>query len=190
VLEASDDFHERRHHLSVAVNFLEARGGFDGRFSAFRATFAAFLLVFDVTRRFGALELALRARARRGFGARPRARRLFAERSAIGFRGDTRRVALCGSADGLTLGTRLFLAHVFGTTDRAFRLFAVDRALRALGLLALHLALGTSAHRVADGGARGVIALPAAHRVARSLLSFVDFDLRVDFSGDSQSQDT
>jgi len=192
VLESGDDFHERRHHFSVGVNFLEARGGFDGGFSAFRTTFATFLFVFNVTRRFGALELALRARARRGFGARPRARRLFTQRRAVRFRGDARGVALCGSADGLTFGTRLFLAHVLRATNRTFGLLAVDRALRALGLLALHFTFGARTDRVADRGARGIVALPAAGRVAIRFLAFVHFGFgfSVDFNSGREGQDT
>jgi len=148
------------------VNFLEARGGFQSAFSAFSTTFATTLFVFDVTRRFGALELTFGARAGRRFGARPRARRLFTERRAVRFRGDTSGVALGRSADSLAFRARVFLAHVFRATNRALRLFAVHSAFGAFGLLTLHLTFRTRADRVANRRARRVVALPSAGRVA------------------------
>jgi len=55
---------------------------------------------------------------------------------------------------------------VLGATNSANGLFAVNGALCAGGFLALHLALGTLAHGVADSRAGGIIALPLAHGVA------------------------
>jgi len=55
VFEVSHNFHETRLHFSVAVNFLEARGGFHCAFSSFRATFATALFVFNITGRFRTL---------------------------------------------------------------------------------------------------------------------------------------
>jgi hypothetical protein len=80
-------------------------------------------------------------------------------------------VALGGGADGLALGAVLLLAVVLGAADRAGGLLAVDDALSALNFLALHLALGASAHGVADSRASRVIALPTALRVALGLSS-------------------
>jgi hypothetical protein len=68
------------------------------------------------------------------------------------------------------LGARILLAHVLRAADRALGLLAVNSALRAFRLLALHFALGTSAHGVAHSRAARVIALPAARRVAVLLL--------------------
>jgi len=183
VLERRDDFHERRLHFSVRVDFFEARGGFQSAFSAFSTTFATTLFVFDVTGRFRALQFALRARAGGRFGARPRARRLLAERSAIGFRGDTRGVTLSRGANGLAFRARVFFTHVFRATDRALRLLAVDSAFSAFRLLALHLTFGARAHRVANSRARRVIALPATSGVAIFLSFLLRVDFRVDFGG-------
>jgi len=133
---------------------------------------AAFLLVLDVTGGLLALKLAFGTRASRGFGARPRARGFFTERGTVGFGGNASGVALGRGAHGFTLGAIAFLAEILGATNRALGLLAVNGALGALRLLALHLAFGTRAHRVADGRAGGVVALPSAFRVARSL--FVD----------------
>jgi len=41
------------------VNLFEAGSSSEGSFGSFSTTFAAFLLVFDITSRFGALELTL-----------------------------------------------------------------------------------------------------------------------------------
>jgi len=131
------------------------------------------------------LELALGTRASRGLGARPAARRLFTQRRAARFRGDTRRVALSRSTNRLAFRARVFLAHVLRATNAALGLFTVNRAFGALRLLALHLTFGTSADRVADGRAARVVALPAADRVtvllATRFLVGVQFHLRVHF---------
>jgi len=178
-LGVSDEFHERRLHRRIAVNLRERRhSGQSGGHALLAAAFAALLFVLHVASGFAALQLALGTRAGGGFGARPRARRLFAERSAVRFRGDTSGVALCRRANGLAFRARVFLAHVLGTTHRTLRLFAVDRAFGALRLLALHLALRACAHGVAHRRARRVIALPTTSRVAILLSLFaVGFDL-------------
>jgi hypothetical protein len=51
------------------MDFFEACSGFQSTFNAFSTTFATTLFVFDITRRFGALELTFGARAGRRFGA-------------------------------------------------------------------------------------------------------------------------
>jgi hypothetical protein len=174
------------------VNFLEARGSGDGAFGTFRATFATALFVFDVTSRFGALQLAFGARASRRFGTRPRARRLLTQRSTVRFRGNASGVTLGRSTDSLTFRARIFLAHVFRATNRAFRLLAVDSAFSAFRLLALHLTFGARAHRVANSRARRVITLPATSGVAVFLATFVHlhfgFDFRRSHSGDREDE--
>jgi len=75
-------------------------------------------------------------------------------------------VALSWGANGLALGTIFLLAIVLGATNAASGTFAVYDALSTGSLFAFHLALRTSAHRVADSRASWVIALPAARRVA------------------------
>jgi len=165
------------------VNFLEARGGFQSTFNAFRTTFATTLFVFNVTRRFGALELTFWARAGRRFGARPRARGLFTERRAIGFRGDTSGVTLSRGANSFTFRARVFFTHVFRAADRTFRLLAVNSAFGAFRLLALHLTFWASANRVAYSRAGRIIALPATGRVTIFFATFLRLDFSVDFRG-------
>jgi len=131
---------------------------------------AAFLLVLDVACGLLALQLTFGTRASGGFGARPRARGLFAQRGTVGFGGNTSGVALSRGANGFTLGAVSFFTQVLGASDRAFGLLAVNSAFGAFGLLALHFAFGASADGVADGRASGVVALPSALRVAVSLL--------------------
>jgi hypothetical protein len=180
-LERGHDLHERRFGFSIAVNFSEGRSVSQSETGTFAVALAAFLFVLDVASGFGALELAFRSWASRRLGARPRARRLFAQRGALRFRSDARSVALSRSADGLTLGARFLFAHVLRATNRAFGLLAVNSAFGASGLLALHLTFGTSTDGMADSRARGVITLPTADGVAiLALLSPLDF--RVDFS--------
>jgi hypothetical protein len=69
----------------------------------------------------------------------------------------------------------------------------VDSAFGAFRLLALHLAFGASADRVAHSRARRVIALPATSRVAIFFTTFLGFDFRFDFGGqrsnDAQGED-
>jgi len=178
VLNAGHDLDEGRLHLGDGRSLGERRGG---GLHVRGVALAAFLLVLDVTGGLAALQLALGTRAGGRLGARPRARSLLTEGSTVGLRGDAGRVALSRRADRLTLRARLLLAHVLGAADRALRLLAVDRALGAGGLLALHLALGTRADGMADGGAGRVVTLPAALRVAvlLALLTAVGLGLAV-----------
>jgi hypothetical protein len=113
-----------------------------------------------------ALQLALGTRAVGGLGALAGALQLLAHGRALGFGGRAGGVALGRGANGLALGAVLLLAVVLGAADRAGGLLAVNDALSALNFLALHLALGAGAHRVAHSRASGVIALPTALRVA------------------------
>jgi hypothetical protein len=186
VLGVSNQLHEGRFHLSRRVDLSEATGQFQGAFNTFSATFATTLFVFDITGRFGALELTFGARASRRFGARPRTRSLLTQRSTVRFRGNTSGVTLGRGTDSLAFRARVFLAHVFRATNRAFRLLTVNRAFSTFRLLALHLAFGTRAHRVANRRARRVIALPATSRVAVFLATTFRVDFGVHFRGDSR----
>jgi len=85
---------------------------------------------------------------------------------------------------GFTFGARVFLAHVFRATNRAFRLLAVYSAFCTFGLLTLHLTFGTRADRVTHSWARRIIALPTTSRVAVFFATFVDLYFRVDFRRD------
>jgi len=111
-------------------------------------------------------ELALGAGAESGLLALPVALGVLAHGSADGVGGNARGTALSGSADSLALRAVSLGAEILGAADVALRLVAVDLALGAGGLLAVNLALGALADRVALSGADGVIALPTAGRVA------------------------
>ena len=113
-----------------------------------------------------ALQLALGLGAVGRLGALVLASELFADRGTLGLGGRARGRAAGRLADGLALGAVVLLALVLGATDGADGLLAMDGALGARYLLALHLALGALAHRVANGGASRVVALPLADRVA------------------------
>jgi len=113
-----------------------------------------------------ALQLALGLGAVGRLYALVEASEFFADRGALGLRSLTGSVATSGLADRLALGASFLLALVLGAADGADRLLAVNRALSAGGLLALHLAFRALAHGVADSRANGVIALPLAVWVA------------------------
>ena len=113
-----------------------------------------------------ALELALGAGAVGGLGALVVAIEFLADRAALGLGSLASSVALSGLANGFALGATVLLAQLLGASNRANRLGAVNGALGASHLLALHLALGTSANGVANSRAGGVIALPLALGVA------------------------
>jgi len=113
-----------------------------------------------------ALQLALGLGAVGGLGALVLASQLLANGGTLGLGGRASGVAAGRLAHGLALGAVVLLALVFGATDGADGLLAMDGALGARYLLALHLALGALAHRVANCGAGGVIALPFADGVA------------------------
>jgi len=86
--------------------------------------------------------------------------------SALGLWSNAGGVATSRLADSLTLWAAVLLAQLLRATNSANRAFAVDGALGTGDLLTLHLALGASAHWVANSRACGIIALPFAHRVA------------------------
>jgi hypothetical protein len=91
---------------------------------------------------------------------------LLANGRALGFRSGAGSMALSRSTDGFTLGAVFLLAIVLGAADTAGRTLAVYDALSTGSLFALHLALRTSTNRVANSRASGIIALPAAIRMA------------------------
>jgi hypothetical protein len=113
-----------------------------------------------------ALKLALGLGAVGGLDALVVALELLAHGAALGLGRRAGGVALSRRAHSLALGAVLLLAKVLGAADRAHGAFAVHGALGAGGLLATHLTLGAGAHRVANGRAGGVIALPLALGVA------------------------
>jgi hypothetical protein len=119
-----------------------------------------------LARRSLALQLALGLGAVGRFYALVEASEFLADRLASGLRSLAGGVATGRLADRLALGASFLLALVLGATDGADRLLAVNRALSAGRLLALHLAFGALAHRVANGRASGVITLPLALGVA------------------------
>jgi len=138
-------------------------------FAAMGAAIRRALLILVLAGRVLANQLAFRARAGGWLLALPVALRGLAQGRAGGFRSLAGSVADGRRAHSLALRAALLLAHVFRAAHCALRLLAVHLALGAGSLLALHLALGS----LADGGAlcraNGIIALPAAVRVALSL---------------------
>jgi hypothetical protein len=129
-----------------------------------------------------ALELALGLCAVSGLDALVVALQLLADGLALGFWGSAGNVALSGLADVLALGALILLANLLGAADRALGLVAMNGALGAGGLLALHLAVGALANGVALGRALGVVALPLAVGVA--LLSGSDGEEGEDNNGE------
>jgi len=130
-------------------------------------------------------ELALGAGAESGLLALPVALGLLAHRGALGLGGSAGSTALSRSADSLALGAVSRLAEILGATNVALRLVAVDLACSARGLLAVHLALWSLAHRVAHSRARRIIALPSALRVA--LLGGL-LEIGIDLNGEDRAQ--
>lgn len=116
----------------------------------------------------GTLEFALGLSTVGGLGALLEAAELLANRLALGFRGGASGVANRGLADCLALGASLGFALISRAADGANGALAVNHALGAGSLFALHVTLGGRANRVADGRALGVIALPSTLRVALS----------------------
>lgn len=113
-----------------------------------------------------ALQLALGLGAVGGLDAFVEARQVLADGCALGGGGVAGGVAVSGLAHALALGAAVLLASVLGATNGAHGLLAVDGALRASDLLALHLAFRPLANRMAHRRASRVIALPFADRVA------------------------
>jgi hypothetical protein len=127
---------------------------------------AASVLQWSLAGGLLALELALGLGAVGGLGTLVGAGELFANGLALGFWGSASSVADGGLADRLALGASVLLALLLGAADRANGLLAMNSALGARSLLALHLAFRSLAHRVANGRALRVIALPLAVGVA------------------------
>jgi len=117
-------------------------------------------------------QLALGARAESRLLALPVALGLLAHGGAHSVGGSASSAALGRGAHSLALGAVSGLAQILRATNIALRLVTVDLAGSAGSLLAVNLALGSLAHGVALGGARGIIALPSALRVARSSFHF------------------
>jgi len=113
-------------------------------------------------------QLALGTRAQSGLLALPLALGILAHRSADSVGSSTSSTALSRSADSLALGAILLLAHVLGATNVTLGLVTVYLAGSARSLLAVDLALGAFADRVALSRAYGVITLPTALRMAIS----------------------
>ena len=113
-----------------------------------------------------ASELAFGLGAESGGLAFPGALGFLAERSTVGFGGSAGSSADSGAADGFTGWAVVHFAHLLGASDRADGFFAVNFTFGAFRGFAVHLAFGASAHRVAFGGADGVVAQPLALRVA------------------------
>jgi len=139
--------------------------------AAARTSHVGLLRLLVSARRLLAHKLALRTRAQGRLLALPVALRLLAHGSAVGVRSRACSAALSRGAHSLALGAVVRLTEILGASDVALGLIAVDLARCARRLLAVHLALGSLAHRVALGRARGIVALPSALRVARSLLA-------------------
>jgi len=110
-MQVMRDFHQRRLH--VRIDFAQAAGGLHGqRQIGSRARAAGSLFIRNVALWLLALQLALWSRARRWFGATPVALGFFAQRGAVGFRGNARGATLRRRANSLTLGALVLLAHV------------------------------------------------------------------------------
>ena len=86
----------------------------------------------------------------------------FTERGAVGFGGSAGGTAHGRAAHSLAFRAIFHLAHFLGAAHRARRLFTVHFALGAFVRFAVHLTVGARAHRVALGGADGVVAEPFA----------------------------
>jgi len=111
-------------------------------------------------------QLALGAGAQGGLLALPIALGLLTHRGAHGIGCSTSSTALGRGTHGFALGAIVGFAQVLGATNIALRLVAMNLAGGTRGLLAMNLTLRTLAHRVALSGARRVITLPSALRVA------------------------
>jgi len=156
---------ERRSVAAGGLGTAGSGGLGDGQLNVgLRASAASSRLL--LAGRLLALHLALGLGAVGGLDALVVAFELLADRAALGLGGRAGGVALGRGTDGLALGAVLLLAEVLGAADRANGALAVNGALSAGGLLAAHLALGAGADGVADRGALGVVALPAALGVA------------------------
>jgi len=133
-------------------------------------------------------KLALGARAESRLLALPVALGLLAHGGALSLGGSASSTALSRSADSLALRAVSGLAEILGATNVALGLVAMDLAGSARSLLAVDLALGALADRVADRRARRVIALPAALRVAL-LLGRLRLGINLDGEDRAQHQE-
>jgi len=175
-LDGVHHLHEGRHHLGDLRGLLDERvgsadgGGEVGLVGArAAASLSSFLAGANIASRALADKLALRLGAGDGLLALPVALGGLAHRGADSVGGLALGAAVSRGADGLALGAVLLLAQILRAADVALRLVAVDLALGALGLFAVDLALRALAHRVANGRADRVVALPSALRVAVAL---------------------
>jgi len=125
-------------------------------------------VVIHIASRLLALQLALRTSAVGGLEALLTAVELLADWRALRLGSHASGVAAGRLADGLALVAGQLLAGVLGASNGADGALAVNGALGARYLLALHLALRASAHWVANSRALRVVAHPLAHRVARA----------------------
>jgi len=163
------NFHEARFIGSsrrVGVGRGNSEVGVSGRA---RAATSFLFFIGNVALRLLALEFAFGSGAGGGLRARPVALCFLAQRRTVGLRSHTGCFAFSWCAHGLALGARVLFAHFLGATNGALRLLAVHGALRTLERLALHLTFWSGANRVANGRAHGVVALPLALGVARSV---------------------
>jgi len=115
------------------------------------------------------LKFALGTRASGGFSTAPVALGLLAQGGTVGFRGNAGGAALSGGTHGLTFRAVVLLTHIFGASDAALRLLAVNSAFGTFRLLALHLTFRPRANGVALSRADWVVTLPSAFGVALCL---------------------
>jgi len=183
-LDGVHDLHEGRHHLSLlrieldkGVGSTDSSSQVSGIGARAAASLGSALTGTSVAGRALADKLALRLRASDGLLALPVALSGLAHRGANSVGGPALSAAVGGRANSLALRAILLLAKILRATDVALGLIAVDLALSTFSLFAMDLALWSLAHRVADGRADRIVALPSAFRVAITLyLNFAGSD--------------
>jgi len=166
------NLHEARAHVGVHFFLKKRVGTLHGRVYTTRvlgARAASGRLVLVLTGRLLAGEFALWLRAQRWLAALPLALGLLTDWGAYWLRSSALGVALSWGTYGFARWAGLLLAHLLWTTDAAYWTVAVNGALSARGLLALHLTTRTLTDRVADSWADRIVARPAASRVTLSL---------------------
>jgi len=175
-LDGVHDLHERGHHLGDFTALLnQSIGSTDSgsKVGLVRAVTAAWLsaglLSLGITCRALTHELTLRLGAGDWLLALPVTLGCLTHWGTDGVGCLTLSAAVGWGADSLTLGAILLLTQILRATNVTLRLVTVNLALGTLSLLTVDLALWSLAHRVADGRAYRIIALPSAFRVAVSL---------------------
>jgi len=170
-----NDLNERGKHAVELLSVGHRLAGLDHRASnvlgVATAALASLLALgrgLSLASSLGALQLALGLGAGGRLAALPVALGLLAHGGAHRLGGDAGGTAVSRGAHGLALRAVLRLTQILRAAHIALGLVAVDLALSARGLLALNLALGALAHRVALGRARRIVTLPTALRVART----------------------